>query len=134
MRLVQLTYASTLSPGVDVSELARIKESSERNNPKNGISGTLVFGNDFFLQHLEGGREAVNQLFNKISRDPRHSHILLLDYSELAERDFDQWAMRVLLLTQEKINLILKFTTTGNFNPYEMSGQSTVALLKFMRS
>ena len=88
MRLVRLIYASKFKKDVNPSELNRIHEEAVAFNSKNHISGILVFGEDFFLQYLEGGREAVNNLYNKITADPRHTSNLILDYSEISERQF----------------------------------------------
>ena len=39
---------------------------------------------------LEGGRNAVSALYNRISQDPRHHDVALLSYEEIGERSFSQ--------------------------------------------
>ena len=46
-----------------------------------GITGVLCHGGDVFMQVLEGGRDAVNALYNKIVRDARHHDVALLHYA-----------------------------------------------------
>ena len=133
MRLVQLIYASSFAEEMDVSELAKIREVANRENEKNSITGMLIAGNDFFLQCLEGGREAVNKLYSEIVPDPRHRHILLLRYSEVSRREFENWSMGFILLSEVKKQLILKYSTTTDFDPYKMSAESSHELLMALR-
>lgn len=109
MRLVRLIYTSTLNDGVDPSELARIHETALRKNAKSGVTGLLAFGNDHFLQVLEGGRTAVNRVYAEISADTRHKNAILLEYSEIVERDFDEWSMKLVMLTDQKKSYLENF-------------------------
>ena len=69
--LVRLLYASR---AVDTSPAAieAILTQSRQHNPGSGITGILCYGGGVFLQAIEGGRSAVNELFGHIQRDPRH--------------------------------------------------------------
>ena len=62
MHLVRLIYASSFNKDLNHSELAKIYEEAKVKNLKNDITGLLVFGNDYFLQCIEGGSEEVNRL------------------------------------------------------------------------
>jgi predicted sulfurtransferase len=129
MPLVRLVYASTfLSDEVEVTELKKIHESSVKNNTQNDISGMLVIGNDYFLQCIEGSREEVSRLYQKISLDKRHSHILLLNFEECDYRIFPKWNMKFLMLTEAQEDVVKKFSTSLDFNPYNMSGKSSLGV------
>lgn len=131
MRLVRLVYASAFNHDeFDYSELKKIHEQAASKNEKAEITGMLVFGEDQFLQCLEGGREAVNQLYSIISRDKRHSHIVLLSYSEIHQREFENWAMKLVMLTEQKKKLITKYSRKGIFSPFDMSGESCFRLMR----
>lgn len=129
MRLTRLIYASTIKKDTDPSELKKIHEKALHENPKNSITGILVFGEDFFLQCIEGGRDSVNRLYAKIANDPRHDHSVLIDYSEIDERKFVKWSMKLFLLTKEHKLMIQRFSLGDRFNPYEMSGPSALRFL-----
>ena len=45
------------------------------------------------MQVLEGEQSSVQQVFNKISRDPRHRGVVVLLRQTIAARDFDDWSM-----------------------------------------
>jgi hypothetical protein len=66
---------------------------SRTHNPACGITGILCYGAGIFLQAIEGGRGAVSELYNHISRDPRHKDVVLLDFEEISERRFGGWTM-----------------------------------------
>ena len=133
MRLVRLIYTSKLSAGVNPAELAKIHETALRNNEKFGLTGMLAFGNDYFLQVLEGGNSAVNQLYNRICADDRNKNPLLLEYSEIAERDFAKWSMKLILLTEQKKSLLRNYSASDDFDTYKLSGHNAYRLLLALR-
>ena len=90
--LVRLLYASR---AVDPSDAAidSILLQSRQFNPTSGITGILCYGGGIFLQAIEGGRNAVNELYGHIVRDSRHTDVVLLHYEEISERRFGGWTM-----------------------------------------
>lgn len=58
-----------------------------------GITGALLFNGTHFAQVLEGDRDAVLGLMNRILRDPRHSHVILVEEAFVEDRIFPDWAM-----------------------------------------
>ncbi|MFB0980262.1 MAG: BLUF domain-containing protein [Alteromonadaceae bacterium] len=57
--------------------------------------------------------------------DKRHSDITMLNYSEIVKREFEQWSMGYMPQKSLTDSLNLKYSATPNFDPYEMSGEST---------
>jgi hypothetical protein len=53
----------------------------------------LLYDDGSFLQVLEGPRQAVETLFEKIKADRRHEQIVLLSSREIEEREFSDWQM-----------------------------------------
>ena len=102
---------------------------AKENNKKVDISGILAYGDDYFLQCLEGVRTAVNNLYHKILTDPRHKNVILLGYTEVSERQFPQWSMNHVLITEDKRQLVMKYSTSSEFNPFRMSGKSANGFL-----
>jgi hypothetical protein len=98
------------------------------------VTGLLVYGSSSFLQILEGDRTAISQTFNRIARDTRHDNPILIDFSEIAERWFDQWAMRLVMLDgsdgAKTLGSLLKFGISDRFNPLDLSSESAVLLLR----
>jgi hypothetical protein len=94
--LRHFVYCSRAAPGVTAAEVDRIIAVSHRHNPRKALTGLLVFGGGVFFQWLEGPRESVLWLVERLHADPRHDTIIVLDESEeLRERMFPDWAMEL---------------------------------------
>ena len=126
--LVRLMYASRAVPGIDQDELIAILRKSKANNPAIGVTGVLCFSEGIFLQALEGGRSAVNQLYNRIVSDPRHQQVELLCYEEIGERRFSGWSMGQVNMGRLNPGLLLKYSERPTLDPYAVSGQVSMAL------
>jgi hypothetical protein len=104
--LHQLVYCSRATEGVGDSAVERIIAIARRMNPEQGITGLLVFGSGVFFQWIEGPRDNVVQLMQRIQRDPRHERVVTLSQSEeVRERLFPDWSME--LVTPDHIRDVL---------------------------
>jgi hypothetical protein len=128
--LVRLVYASRAVPTVDQAELAAILRKSKANNPTHGITGVLCFSEGIFLQVLEGGRSAVNQIYNRIATDSRHTQVELMVYEEIGERRFAGWSMGQVNLSRLNPALMLKYSALPALDPFAVSGRVSLALFE----
>ena len=126
--LVRLLYASRAVPAVDHEELLAILKKSKANNPKVGITGVLCFSQGIFMQVLEGGRDAVSSLYNRIANDARHAEVILLNYEEIAERRFAGWSMGQVNMARLNPAVLLKYSECARLDPYAVSGKVSMAL------
>ena len=115
-------------PAVDQEELVAILKKCKANNPKAGITGVLCFSEGIFMQVLEGGRNAVSALYNRIANAARHSEVALLDYEEIAERHFAGWSMGQVNMARLNPALLLKYSECARLDPYAISGKVSAAL------
>ena len=128
--LVRLMYASRAQPAVDHEELMAILRKSKANNPSLGVTGVLCFSGGIFLQLLEGGRQQVNTLYNRIAADKRHLDVVLLSYEEIGERRFAGWSMGQVNLSKLNHSILLKYSERPELDPYAVSGKVSLALLE----
>ena len=128
--LVRLLYASRAGAPVTIDMLEAILGQSRRNNPPLGITGILCHGGDVFMQVLEGGRDAVNMLYNRIVRDERHDPVTLLHYQETTERRFAGWTMGQVNLAKVNPSTLLKYSDKPQLDPFATSGGVAMALLE----
>jgi Sensors of blue-light using FAD len=126
--LVRLMYASRAVPAVDQEELVAILKKSKANNAKSGVTGALCFSEGVFMQALEGGRNAVNQLYTRIAVDARHRDVVLLTYDEIEERRFAGWSMGQVNMSRLNPALLLKYSECAKLDPYAVSGKVSMAL------
>lgn len=128
--LVRLMYTSRAVARFDSEELHAILRQSRRNNPQAGVTGVLCWSQGLFLQVLEGGRSAVNTVYNRITADPRHTQVELLHYDEISERHFAGWAMGQVDMAQLNPALVLKYSETQTLDPYAISGKVSLSLFQ----
>ncbi len=127
--LVRLLYCSR---AVDTSpkSIEEIMTAAKVKNPTRGITGILCFGGGIFLQAIEGGRQAVSDLYGDIQRDDRHHDVVLLHYEEIHERRFGSWTMGLVNLAKLNTSVVLKYSEKPELNPYAVSGRVSLALLE----
>ena len=128
--LVRLMYASRAVPAVDQEELVAILRKSKANNPPLGVTGVLCFSEGIFLQVLEGGRSAVNGLYNRIASDSRHTQVELLSYEEIGERSFAGWSMGQVDMARLNPALLLRYSERATLDPFAVSGAVSMALFR----
>lgn len=83
---------------IQVHEMAH---ASARRNAANALTGALLFIENQFIQVLEGDPEAIEQTFERICCDLRHTNVKLVDLASVSERMFPEWEMIVLSQSQE---------------------------------
>ena len=132
--LVRLMYASRAAAGLDHEEVGVILRQSRATNARLGLTGALCLCNAgaLFIQVLEGGRNAVSQRYNRISADPRHTDVTLLEFTEIAERRFAGWAMGQVAMARLNPALILKYSESGQLDPWALPARATAALFEEM--
>lgn len=91
--LFQIVYTSTATKPFTKEQLVALLKGSVERNKRVGITGLLLYQNDHFMQVLEGEEDAVIALYTKISRDPRHHHIIPLIHERIENRFFPDSAM-----------------------------------------
>lgn len=125
MYMVRLTYVSSMTEACDTEALQAILLSSQKNNAELGISGVLCYDPTFFMQCLEGPRDAVNEIYSRITKDERHKNITLLEYEETEKRLFENWTMGFLRPDILDKKTLEKYSATGKINPFALSAEQT---------
>jgi len=121
--MIQLVYASRANfepatDGVSIEPtVARILLQSRRNNVGQAIGGVLYYGDGCFFQCLEGSRDAVETLADKIQQDPRHSDFRVLRKKAVDARLFSDWSMKFVALESEVDDLLRGFDL-AEFDPF----------------
>ena len=110
--LIRTIYVSRASSPMPL-ELKEILAVSRKNNPLLGIGGAMCFLDGVYLQFLEGEAAAVDALYQKIEKDPRHTDVKMLVHEPIAPREYPDWSM-ALLTWHEETNAIFKLFTQGS--------------------
>lgn len=99
----QIVYISAARGGLGAEDLQAIFRRSIENNPVSGITGLLLWRDLEFMQVIEGPSEAIENLYARILRDPRHTLVIKLLDQVLAEREFPDWAMQVVNVRERSV-------------------------------
>jgi len=91
--LRQLVYISSATRPFEDRELDQLLVAARANNARSGITGVLLYDDQSFLQILEGTRDDVERTLARITRDPRHTSLTVVQDEAVAERDFSAWDM-----------------------------------------
>jgi EAL domain-containing protein (putative c-di-GMP-specific phosphodiesterase class I) len=94
--LFTLIYRSRLQKPLSSGELQRLEAQARLSNARLQVTGVLLFDGDYFLQALEGPQAAVEAVFERIARDPRHDRIVTLLRDWAPSQRFSAWGMQLL--------------------------------------
>ncbi|HSI57055.1 MAG TPA: BLUF domain-containing protein [Ideonella sp.] len=76
--MFQILYVSALADHCGASDVSDVIQVSRDHNPREGIRGALVFDGAQFAQLLQGERDKLLQLMQRIEADGRHRQIAVL--------------------------------------------------------
>lgn len=91
--LFELIYHSMAMPTLKADDVINILNECRNFNAPRKISGCLLLHNDEFLQILEGEKALILELFEKIKKDYRHTHVQLISQGSITHRSFANWSM-----------------------------------------
>jgi hypothetical protein len=95
MTLKSLTYTSLARLDLQASDIEAIHRTAREVNALEGITGLLIFNGTHFLQIIEGAPDAIDDLVERLRRDPRHQGVEIRDERQVDERSFPDWSMEL---------------------------------------
>lgn len=95
MPLERLAYVSRPTEEDHLLAFSDILAQSVIRNRTEGITGALAFAPGRYAQILEGEGHALDALLGRISVDPRHCDMRVLERGPIEERLFPEWSMIV---------------------------------------
>lgn len=133
MPLTRLIYYSEyqIVPG-EISALGQLNlilSSANRNNQRLGLTGALIFDELWFIQALEGSREAVWRTFQRICEDERHACAVLVEMREVKERCFANWWMGLATRNDRTETVFAPYLRNGHLSPVTMSADTMLELM-----
>lgn len=91
--LHEVLYVSTLAPESPVKVVSQIAAQARRANEASAITGLLIFDGMRFCQQIEGPREEVLALIQRIRLDSRHTGMEVLHQGPLEARRFRRFSL-----------------------------------------
>ncbi|MVN77813.1 hypothetical protein GO988_15890 [Hymenobacter sp. HMF4947] len=112
----QLIYTSHATFSMTDKDLLALLRWSRDWNEQKGVTGVLLYGDNQFVQVIEGPKEVVAYLYTHILRDRRHHGVTELAYGPIVQRIFTQWTMGFHPATSEHLAQV-----RGYFNPEQLA-------------
>lgn len=139
--LVKFVYVSSLTFGSRFSTtiFEEVENHARNFNQQHGITGTLCYGNGHFLQCIEGEKEKIAALTQRIFADTRHKNVRVLLLKVIRQHSFFDWRMRLLFLerwlwspaTKKQATQLLPFLP---FSPHDWSAAHTEQFLQVIKN
>lgn len=91
--LHHLVFWSEVQAEPTDTELLTLLHRSQAYNQRHGITGVLLYQAGQLMTVLEGPRDAVRTLFERIQLDARHRNVLLLSDGPAVQPTFPDWTV-----------------------------------------
>ncbi len=93
--LVSFGFFSESTHALGLMGLMRLLFQSYLNNKENEITGMLFYDGKHFSQIMEGPRSTIDEAWQVIRKDRRHTNIHLVGKNLISSRAYSTWSMRV---------------------------------------
>ena len=93
MNPYHIVYTSVATEPMHEEELRGILEQARASNHRTRVTGLLLYSDGQILQVLEGEQAEVENLYEKIQRDSRHTHVATVEAGFSEHRIFPDWSM-----------------------------------------
>ena len=114
--LHHIIYMSHAQEAMSDNELAVLLQQARRNNEQQGITGVLVYGDNQFLQVMEGESAVITQLYDHIARDSRHDRLIKMADKYIEQRSFADWSMAFHALPAEQFAHLAGYVAPEHLN------------------
>lgn len=88
-----LLYTSQATGKLEKNHIAALLEKTRLANCGRGITGCLLHQDGYFMQYLEGDKQNVLALLERIQQDPRHCNFNVITQGSEYHRVFPEWSM-----------------------------------------
>ncbi|MEO1303325.1 MAG: BLUF domain-containing protein [Pseudomonadota bacterium] len=132
--MYRLVYVSTAQDGLSSREIGDILDVSTSNNDERRITGFLAHNGRHFMQALEGERDEVEEIYNRILDDQRHYGVVQIIGEKIDDRAFPQWAMNYFRVDNPKGHtmIIKRDDPVDGLLPKEMPRELMHLFTRFM--
>lgn len=98
-----IVYFSSAVDPFDEDLLSTILQQSRHNNVQLGITGVILYVRGNIIQILEGKKEAVETLYQRIEQDYRHTNVSQVLNRPIHDRLFKEWSMGYETITTRQL-------------------------------
>jgi Sensors of blue-light using FAD len=124
--MIQITYVSRATEPMKAEQLLALLQQCLTNNAVNGV---MFYGNETFLQAIEGDADVVDRLLESIRRDLRHKELQVLRRRPIEQREYQNWGMGFMRVSTDELRQVpgLGDFGKGDFNLMYLVQHQTIA-------
>jgi len=104
--MIHLIYASVATEDFKTEQLTDILQQAREANERVGLTGILLYSGGSFFQVLEGEPSDIDQLYQKLLLDKRHTQLTVIIREPIAKRYFGSWSMGFSSVSPEKLRQV----------------------------
>lgn len=133
--MFQLTYTSKTTSTKEqlLVDLRNILSEARNFNVSYDVTGVLYFADGNFFQYLEGEKDILLILKDKLINDSRHDDLKFSEMKSLQQKYFNDWSMKYV----KKNSVIQQYLVTCNvdgFNPQYLNQKHIDKLITLLVS
>lgn len=130
---IQLCYASTrVERDSDLlQDLKDILSVARDFNHAHQLYGVLYYSDGMYFQCLEGNKEILEVLFERIQQDRRHVNIHRFKDHEIDKIHFSKWSMKY-VKNATRISRFFEKQGFQKFQPYQLNEQNMAEFLSLL--
>jgi hypothetical protein len=99
-----IIYLSWATVPFTNAQLQNLLTLARRRNTELALTGILLYGNERFVQVLEGEEEIVEEMYAHIRQDSRHDNFITFASKPIAQRAFTEWVMAFKPVTSQQFD------------------------------
>lgn len=121
----RLCYVSTrVEHDTDLLEdLSDILSTARSFNQKHQIYGVLYYSDGTYFQCLEGNKETIDGLYERIIQDKKHKNVYRFNDQIIEKIHFAKWSMKY-VKDATKISRFFARLGLDKFQPYELNNEN----------
>lgn len=130
-----LIYLSQATRPLSAKALTCLVEQARPANERQHLTGALIYSNKRFIQLLEGEQAALDAVYARISRDPRHQHLYKVAHYPIATRQFANWSLAFQTLSPAQFAHLAGHLAPTKSAPYlPIYGSGATSFVEAMRA
>ncbi|PJZ06289.1 diguanylate phosphodiesterase [Pantoea rodasii] len=130
--LTTIIYRSHLHDHVPIKHLQDMVAKANAKNRSADVTGILLFDGRHFFQLLEGPRDAVQGIFDRICQDARHHNLVELMHDFAPARRFGKLGMELFDLREHDKSTVLQAVLEKGTSRYQLTYDDRA--LQFLRT
>ncbi len=103
-----ISYVSTTNLSLSPDEIKELLITTRHTNNRNDISGILLYADGNFFQVMEGKKEVIDTIFQKIKKDYRHDNLIKIFDRETCTRSFSEYHSSFITVNESYNNIELR--------------------------